>query len=437
MNAAVNYQVKRHFQDSNIVSVLEGESRVSIQNLRAIYGEIATHFFCPNRASFPRFLSSQLGHLINDEAIDNSNSSSTEHYFHYYLVDEDGQQIDSVGILLEESESAPKNYSTENKVNASQNQHPVTSSHTILNLSASVIERFQTWKGDNMSENDALVSLIEKAEKSEKLEQELRNDDAVIHGLTTKLNSAVMRASLSEELEQKLRDAHAQISSLETKLASAMKQVSLTKELEQKLHDAHAHISSLEAKLDSLIKPPQLDGQQIDQLSLSSNSELANSNDAILLLVRSMSALTSKFDLFLDRQLFTEQSQSQLSTSYGSFPSSGKKDHENTFSTNAATSNTKKSRQPRQSSTLKTQALFDKAIDTIIAYNDRAEQFEDKWYIGINPLKDISNNQATINAVIERRKDEIDQHNQKHGLDRFHNGNYHRKQSYTDFFDFQ
>ena len=54
-------------QDTGIISVLPGEAGVSIQNLRGAYGEIATHFFCPNRASFPRFLSASLGHLIGDE----------------------------------------------------------------------------------------------------------------------------------------------------------------------------------------------------------------------------------------------------------------------------------------------------------------------------------------------------------------------------------
>lgn len=73
LNAAVNYHVRQHFETTGIIAVLEEESRVTIQNLRGVYGEIATHFFCPNRAAFPRFLSSQLGHLIGNEIISSNN----------------------------------------------------------------------------------------------------------------------------------------------------------------------------------------------------------------------------------------------------------------------------------------------------------------------------------------------------------------------------
>ncbi len=81
LNPAINFQVKKHFQDTGIIQVLPGEASVSIQNLRGAYGEIATHFFCPNRASFPRFLSASLGHLIGDETQTHALSSSSEALF--------------------------------------------------------------------------------------------------------------------------------------------------------------------------------------------------------------------------------------------------------------------------------------------------------------------------------------------------------------------
>ena len=102
LNPGVNYQVKKHFQDTGIIRVLPTEAGVTIHNLRAAYGAVATHFFCPSPAQLPRFLSSKLGHLIGDELIDRS-SLSTQHYFHYYLVDENGERIDSLGVKLSES----------------------------------------------------------------------------------------------------------------------------------------------------------------------------------------------------------------------------------------------------------------------------------------------------------------------------------------------
>jgi hypothetical protein len=102
-NPTVNYQVKKHFQETGIMTVLESEQSVTVQNLRGAYGAIATHFFCPSLAQFPRFLSSSLGHLIGSELRDRSLSSSTEHYFHYYLVNGNGERITELGVKKDEA----------------------------------------------------------------------------------------------------------------------------------------------------------------------------------------------------------------------------------------------------------------------------------------------------------------------------------------------
>ena len=71
-----------------------------------------------------------------------------------------------------------------------------------------------------------------------------------------------------------------------------------------------------------------------------------------------------------------------------------------------------------------------------MAHNDRAESQEDKWYIGISPLKDVINSQGTITRVVKQRKAEIDEHHARHDIDRYHNGNFHTHQGYTDFLNF-
>ncbi len=71
-----------------------------VQNLRSIYGEIAVHFFCPSDIGIHRFIQQRLGHLISDPELAHSkNSGSTEHYFHYYLIDHQGQPLTTKGIL--------------------------------------------------------------------------------------------------------------------------------------------------------------------------------------------------------------------------------------------------------------------------------------------------------------------------------------------------
>ena len=53
-------------------------------------------------SSHEPYITAKLGHLIGGELRDRS-SPSTQHYFHYYLVDEQDHQIDSMGVKLSES----------------------------------------------------------------------------------------------------------------------------------------------------------------------------------------------------------------------------------------------------------------------------------------------------------------------------------------------
>ncbi len=102
LNTPINRSCKQYFQDTGLVPVLVGEAGVTIQNLRGIYGEIAVHLFCPPSMGVHRFIQQRLGHLIADpELAHGKNSGSTEHYFHYYLIDLQGQQLANKGILLQ------------------------------------------------------------------------------------------------------------------------------------------------------------------------------------------------------------------------------------------------------------------------------------------------------------------------------------------------
>ena len=103
LNTPINRKIEHYLQDTNLVPVLKSEAGVTIQNLRGIYGEIAVHFFCPPNVGTHRFVQQKLGHLINDSDLSQrKNSGSTEHYFHYYLVDDDGKQLAQKGVKLEQ-----------------------------------------------------------------------------------------------------------------------------------------------------------------------------------------------------------------------------------------------------------------------------------------------------------------------------------------------
>lgn len=108
LNTRIDREVKHLFQDSGIVPVLAGRKTVSIHRLRGVYGAIAIHFFCPPTKHAHRFLQHYLGHVLEQQQMA-PNSIATSHYFHYRLVDEQGQPLEGQGVLLDTNGLPPLN----------------------------------------------------------------------------------------------------------------------------------------------------------------------------------------------------------------------------------------------------------------------------------------------------------------------------------------
>ena len=107
-NTRVNRRTQSLFGDSNLVPILDGFKTVSIHRLRGIYGAIAIHYFCPDQQHQHRFLQNYLGHVLNKKDINAPNSRATDHYFHYYLVDEHGTPITTKGVKLKDIPQLPE-----------------------------------------------------------------------------------------------------------------------------------------------------------------------------------------------------------------------------------------------------------------------------------------------------------------------------------------
>lgn len=99
-NVQVNRKVQALFQETGIVPVIGQKKYVSLHRLRGIYGAIAVHYFCPESQHEHRFLQNYLGHTLSEQIA--PNSSATPHYFHYYLVDNNGKHLGQKGIKLSE-----------------------------------------------------------------------------------------------------------------------------------------------------------------------------------------------------------------------------------------------------------------------------------------------------------------------------------------------
>jgi transposase-like protein len=97
-NGRVNRRTAKYF--GGLVPVLAGFKTVSIHRLRALYGAIIIHYFCPEHKNEHRFLQHYLGHLLEEQGQKLPNAAATQHYFHYQLVNEEGKRLTARGLKV-------------------------------------------------------------------------------------------------------------------------------------------------------------------------------------------------------------------------------------------------------------------------------------------------------------------------------------------------
>ena len=97
-NGRVNRRTAKYF--GALVPVLAGFKTVSIHRLRALYGAIIIHYFCPEHKHEQRFLQHYLGHLLEEQGQKLPNAAATQHYFHYQLVNEQGKRLTARGLKV-------------------------------------------------------------------------------------------------------------------------------------------------------------------------------------------------------------------------------------------------------------------------------------------------------------------------------------------------
>lgn len=97
-NGRVNRRTAKYFK--GLVPVLAGFKTVSIHRLRALYGAIIIHYFCPEHKNEHRFLQHYLGHLLEEQGQKLPNAAATQHYFHYQLVNAQGKRLTARGLKV-------------------------------------------------------------------------------------------------------------------------------------------------------------------------------------------------------------------------------------------------------------------------------------------------------------------------------------------------
>lgn len=104
-NSQVNYTVQQTFGKSGIVPQIAGARSVSVHRLRGVYVAIAIYFWCPPDQHEHRFIQAHLGHVLDGTS---PNSTATTHYFHYRLVDAQGQPLLGKGVMLRTTPTLPE-----------------------------------------------------------------------------------------------------------------------------------------------------------------------------------------------------------------------------------------------------------------------------------------------------------------------------------------
>ena len=378
-NTPLNRLLKKHFQHSAIVPILETEAGVTIQNLRSIYGEIAVHFFCPPSMATPRFIQQKLGHIITESALaTRKNSSSTEHYFHYYLIDEKGQHLADKGVLLESKISSP------------------------LGLPPPVVDQEQPTVHRDLS-TPAISIDQDRPAMNSSLNQPDNSpvSDNSIHTIPPYLLPRLSK--LAHELNLSPTEA------IEKSFQFAEMGIALATELKLKSINPHALFETVQALTQQPTSPNPTNSDNL--------AELITAKEQIAALTRSLDRIT---ELFYQTK-FNPNSTAQHQTS--STPSSSISPPKTEKKTPHLSSPPSKSSGRKRDSSPTVREDINHAIDAIMEFNDAPHRPQNqKFYIGVGSVRDLTGRgDAPIRDVLEHRKQDIQHHLQNHQLDQNHN----------------
>ena len=443
LNTPLNRKVKKYFQDTGIVPVLMTEEAVTIQNLRSIYGEIAVHFFCPPSVATHRFVQQKLGHIISESALlTRKNSSSTEHYFHYYLVDDRGKHLADKGVLLNPSLSSPltlqqnerrqrqslANFKSEKEMHLLTTQNRPTLNQETLDsaeFADTSLLQFTVDEEQSVPSNDfsvPTISLSQARLMNQPSNQPHKSETSnKIQAIPPYLHSRLSDLADSMDLSP--------AETIEKSFQWAEMGIALAGELELESINPHAVFEQVQA----LARQQTFSDDSNNNLNL---AELTAAKEQVAALTRSLDRVTELFYQAQAKLNSNPTTWHQTSTvpALTTSPPAPIKEHTYPSTTDSSQSQTKKKtphfsspksnhvkRKRDSSQTVKED--INHAIDAIIEFNNTPNRpQEQKFYIGVGAVRELtSRGDITINDVLEQRQEEIQQHLKQHQLDQSHN----------------
>ncbi|MGG6297716.1 protelomerase family protein [Leptolyngbya sp. AN02str] len=392
LNTSVRHYIRRVFEESEVVPVLQGEKGVSAHNLRGIYAEIAVHYFCPPNQGTHRFVQAHLGHIIGErELASRKNAGATEHYFHYRLVGAQGQQLNEKGILLERFGMLPTTVET-----VDFESEPVQPEQ----LEQAAIEALQ--------ENEPMATASHSRKARTHVPSELMHQLKDVAAI--KLNAEGSYTEVLQTVIQFLQDdkTPAIASSIES-FGSTFQW--FTQEIERLREEGR----SLAAERDQAqAELAALQGQNQGQAELLT---LREENERLLAEV----AQFQQIKLMLGGAATEPATQSEVIAPPGE---AGPQPAPLPKTTTASLPRRVQNDDQADHGSGK----INEAIDLIMAWNDDPQHdFDCKWFISVPTIlgvirgSGLSASQGKVQTVMKRRKNEIEDHHLKHGLGQRHN----------------
>lgn len=384
LNTSVRHYIHRDFE-TTIVPILTGEKSVSAHNLRGVYAEIAVHFFCPSNQGTHRFVQAHLGHIIGDRELANrKNAGATEHYFHYRLVGAQGQQLNEKGILLERVGALP----------------------TVIDVAPEDFEQPE-------------LTILEPTQEPEPMA--ISHSEPEAHARTRK-------TQVPTDLMHELKAVAAQKLNVEGTNAEVLDAV-IEFLVDDKTPTIATSVESIGSTLNWFTQEVERLRQQVQQLTVErdqARQELAQAikpgqDD------QALEALQAENER-LKAELAQFQQLKQLLVGNGN-PPIAPPQPTTVVSVPAQSSATprvteKRTRIPDNESL----ENINQAIDAMMAWNNTpGREFAHKWYISIPVLQELlrgsgfSASQPRVQAAIEQRRQELDDHHNQHNLGSRHN----------------
>jgi len=404
---SVAQSCNHHFAD--LVEPPVGKDNLYTHLFRKIYATIATYFYCPLDVDDAEYRAEIQGHFSGHENLslaERRSIASDRNYRAYIILDEEnksqkGTRLHWQGVKVIEAFAATSSqFSQQPEFIERQRKEQAQSTMTSNKPEKRDFTSLSIWRDEKERWNNVLNEIVP--------EQANRKEDRV--------------SLLLEWIENQLNNQDG------TPPANSTVDASVPA-LNSKLQEHDIAIAQLRGELEVLKIRLSRGGE--DSLQENRITELERENTALRLERDQAIAKLDQFRTLLTENSNEESSQEQKSAAYDN--------EEISYSTASVleqqSSEPLKPRQ-RQSSDLLLDPDIERALKSIMAYNDSCTTHAEKWAISYPVMKDLlakisKTTQSKIKAVFDAHEHQIEQHHRKHSLGQRHNRK-HQDESITD-----